>query len=57
MTWLNPSVVGAVASRLAPVLRQAADLIQGVGPATLRRAAKSGADVNLIKIVINVVRR
>lgn len=57
MTWLNPSAIGAVASRLAPVLRQAADLIQGVGPATLRRASKAGADVNLIKIVINVVRR
>lgn len=57
MTWLNPASIGAVASRLAPALRQAADLIQGVGPATLRRASKAGADVNLIKIVINVVRR
>ncbi|WP_374470246.1 hypothetical protein [Phenylobacterium sp.] len=55
MTWLSPSSLGAAASRLAPLLRQAADVIQGVGPATLRRASKAGADVNLIKIVINVV--
>lgn len=55
MTRLKASSIGASASRLAPALRQAADLIQGVGPTSLRRASKAGADVNLIKIVINVV--
>lgn len=57
MRWPGLAAVGAAASALAPRLRQVADLIQGGGSAVVRPASKAGADVNLIKIVINVVRK
>lgn len=47
----------SVTVRLAPVIQKAAGLIavKGAGPVA-RAGMKAGSDINIIKIVINIIR-